>query len=100
LVDINLRFEYLLTLMGLGSLPPFETFFFKLLFIFFMLMGGFFFTAISFLMLSVISTFYYVRVIKNIFYDINSPFVILNQYYYPLSNSFVEMVLFSVLFFL
>jgi len=76
LLDDEERDKFLYSILELGGFPPFNLFWMKLLIVGFLLKNGFFWLVVSVLLISVVGLFYYLRVLKNVIYDLNSPFVI------------------------
>lgn len=77
LLDMDAKVSFVFSVLEIGGFPPYNVFIFKLIFIFFLIKNNLFIISVCFLLLSVISTFYYLRLIKNLYYDLNAPFVFL-----------------------
>jgi NADH-quinone oxidoreductase subunit N len=90
----SLAFAYALTMFSLAGIPPLIGFLTKLG-IFLAVVGNlYYFTALTAILCSVVSTFYYVRIIKILYFE-NS---LVGNLYYPINNQ--KIFILSLLIFL
>lgn len=79
ILELDIKLLFVSAILELGSFPPYNIFFCKIIFIYFLVKNNLFTVVLFFLIFSVFSYFYYLRIIKNLYFDLNSPFVILNK---------------------
>jgi NADH-quinone oxidoreductase subunit N len=102
LFNINpvLSFNFLILLFSLGGLPPLLGFYNKF-YLFILLIKNEFYIFVFFnLLMSIISFFYYLRLLKIIFFDKNNFWFLYNNLNKKLSLTLIIISLFNILFFL
>lgn len=88
-----------LNLFSIAGIPPLMGFFSKLFILNVLILNEFFFSTFIILILSVISVFYYIRLIKILFFDLNSNFIFLKKPSKWLSVIIVNLSILNFLFF-
>lgn len=88
-----------LNLFSIAGIPPLMGFFSKLFILNVLILNEFFFSTFIILILSVIGVFYYIRLIKILFFDLNSNFIFLKRPSKSLSIIIVNLSLLNLLFF-
>jgi len=88
-----------LNLFSIAGIPPLMGFFSKLFILNVLILNEFFFSTFIILILSVIGVFYYIRLIKILFFDLNSNFIFLKKPSKSLSIIIVNLSLLNLLFF-
>lgn len=88
-----------LNLFSIAGIPPLMGFFSKLFILNVLILNEFYFSTFIILILSVISVFYYIRLIKLLFFDLNSNFIFLKKPSKSLSIIIVNLSIFNLLFF-
>jgi NADH-quinone oxidoreductase subunit N len=99
LLDFNVTCLFSLNILEIGGFPPLNIFIFKLIFLIFLIKNNLLYLTIVILLFSLFSTYYYLRMIKNLFYDLNSFFTFLKITILYKQYWFLEYLFFYPLFF-
>jgi NADH:ubiquinone oxidoreductase subunit 2 (subunit N) len=95
LLDLDVRAFFAFNILEIGGFPPYNLFILKIIFIFFLIKNNFFAISCFFLLFTVVSLFYYLRLIKNLYYDLNAPFVFLMKgAHYNILTCFEYIIIF------
>merc|ERR1712037_376103 len=74
-----LAISLLITLLSLGGLPPFSGFFGKYLFFKSLLFSDMYIIALFLIVFSLLSIYYYVKIVKIIFFDSKKKFLVIKK---------------------
>merc|ERR1712032_1790845 len=88
-----------ITLLSLGGLPPFSGFFGKYLFFKSLLLSDMYIIALFLIVFSLLSIYYYVKIIKIIFFDSKKKFAVIKKRIDYSLALVVNVFLFVILFF-
>jgi len=99
LIDSKIKTNFTFAILNLGGFPPYDLFLVKLILFFFLIKNNFFIVLLTILCISLYATFYYLRLLKNLYYDLNSPFMFLygsvNDVVYASLEVFLVATLYS-----
>jgi NADH:ubiquinone oxidoreductase subunit 2 (subunit N) len=75
LLEFDIAYLFILNILEIGGFPPLNIFIFKLIFLFFLIKNNLFYLVFLILLISIFSLYYYIRVIKNLLFDLNNFFI-------------------------